>query len=315
MNLRWLPRILTPDYTWPCPMKAETSMVTPPTPSVTSPLARKVWSKVHRLHVRFSEVYSSWFNIPIVSSIFHLPFGLIIKWSDRVRVEEVIAMQMARAAGMPVPRVLSYGEDPSDDFRPVSILMTRLPGWELINLDTPFVEEEEQPWFDELTPCVRAMREWKSPFPEGQICSVIGTSVSSQRVPRHSIGPFKNSDQLCDYLLAPASSHAHASLEEYEQDLSEANKLRDHKHVIFFTHGDLKAHNLLVDEEHLLSGFLDWESAGCYPEYWDFTTAMRFGRGSWQYQVMSILSQIQYATELEEDRALNKVTVDSYIGM
>jgi len=38
-----------------------------------------------------------------------LPFGLIPKWSDRTSKEEAAAMQMARAGGMPVLKVLSMG--------------------------------------------------------------------------------------------------------------------------------------------------------------------------------------------------------------
>ena len=47
-----------------------------------------------------------------------------------------------------------------------------------------------------------------------------------------------------------------------------------------FTHRDFKAHNILVNADNYLSGFFDWESAGWYSEYWEFTTAMRFGKGS-----------------------------------
>lgn len=58
-----------------------------------------------------------------------LPFGLVLKWSDRTSIEEAAAMQMARAAGMPVPKVLSLGEHPNGSYnRFFSILMTRLPG-------------------------------------------------------------------------------------------------------------------------------------------------------------------------------------------
>jgi aminoglycoside phosphotransferase len=61
--------------------------------------------------------------------------------------------------------------------------------------------------------------------------------------------------------------------------LLRAKKLQKDHHRIVFTHGDLKAHNILVnDHDGYLSGFLDWESRGWYPEYWEFTTAMRFER-------------------------------------
>ena len=125
-----------------------------------------------------------------------LPFGLILKWGDRVRIEEVIGMQMARAAGMPVPKVLCYGKHPSDSFWPVSILMTRLPGWPLNNSSKAFVVENEEWWSDDLGKCLTAMRKWKSPFAEEQICSVIGTSISTQRVPGHEMGPFKTEKEL-----------------------------------------------------------------------------------------------------------------------
>lgn len=34
-----------------------------------------------------------------------------------------------------------------------------------------------------------------------------------------------------------------------------------------------------------ISGLLDWESTGWYPVYWEFTTELRFGKGSWWFQV------------------------------
>lgn len=245
-----------------------------------------------------------------------LPFGLVLKWSDRTRIEEAVAMQMARAAGMPVPKVLCYGELLSDTFQPVSILMTRLPGWPLNNSrDTPFVAEAEEPWFSELGECLHAMRKWKSPFQGNQICSAIGTPISTQRVPGHAMGPFKAEEELHEYLLAPASAHGFTSLEEFQKTMTQARKIIDVPHEIVFTHGDLKAHNILVDENYRLSGFLDWETAGWCPEYWDFTTAMRFGKDSWWYDGMSILGGDQYMAELDCDRALNNLTVDSYIGM
>ena len=222
-------------------------------------------------------------------------------------------MQMARAAGMPVPKVLCCGEHPSD-FRPISILMTRLPGWPLNNSSNEFVAEEEEPWLNDLKICLRAMREWKSPFEGEQICSAIGTSISTQRVPGHAMGPCETEEELHDYLLAPASSHGFKSEEEYRLTLTKAKKIREIPHRITFTHGDLKAHNILVNEDYRLSGFLDWECAGWCPEYWDFTTAMRFGKDSWWYQAMAISGGDQYMAELEYDRALNNLTVDSYIG-
>lgn len=313
MERSWIPRILRPDFTWPRPTQANIMTKTPPTPSISSPTTRRLWSVVHRLLARFSESYCSWFNVPFVPPILQLPFGLVLKWSDRTRIEEAITMQMARTAGMPVPKVLCYGEEPSDTFRPVSILMTRLPGWPLNNSRNQFVAEDEKFWLNDFRKCIDAMRKWKSPFGNNQICSVIGTPISTQRVPGHAMGPCKTQKELHEYLLGPASSHGFTSLEEYQKTVIRARKMMDIPHQVVFTHGDLKAHNVLIDENYCLSGFLDWECAGWCPEYWDYTTAMRFGIGSWWYQGILTIGGDQYLAELDYDHALNNLTVDSYI--
>ena len=225
-----------------------------------------------------------------------------------------MAMQMARAAGMPVPKVLCYGEHPATPSRLISILMTRLPGEPLENSRESLDVDGEGPWLNELRRCLVAMRAWKSPFSDKRICSVAGTFISSQRVPGHKMGPVEDERELHECLLSPASSHSFASPEDYQKALARAKKILDMPHRVVFTHGDFKVHNILVDDDGHLSGFLDWECAGWCPEYWEFATAMRFGKNSWWYQVASLLGGDQYLAELDCDVALNALTVDSYIA-
>lgn len=103
-------------------------------------------------------------------------------------------------------------------------------------------------------------------------------------------------------------------LPEYEQTWLCAKKLQQHPCRIMFTYGDFKPHNILVDDDGHLSGFLDWESTGWYPEYWEFTTAMRFGQGSWWFQVASWMGGNPYVDELASDVALNLLAVGSYVA-
>lgn len=234
-----------------------------------------------------------------------------MKWTNRTSLGEVAAMQMARAAGIPVPRVLNCGEH-RDDLRKISILMTRLPGIELVNSNDPLDVEAEEPWLHELKACIEAMRMWDPPSQDA-ICSPIGTALHSSRVPDHIMGPFKDHKEFYDHLFYPVSDHAFKSRAEFEKTLEKANKLRRKRHQIKFTHGDLKAHNVLVGDDGHLAGLIDWESGGWYPEYWEFTTAMRFGTNSWWYQVAAWMGGNQYLEELEADRALNDLTVDSYV--
>lgn len=271
-------------------------------PRIPSKTTRRFWGFIHNALAHFSRLYCSCFGIDFDPHIFQLPFGLVLKWTNRTSLGEVAAMQMTRAAGIPAPRVLSCGEHPGD-FRNISILMTRLPGITLVNSDDPLEVEVEEPWLYELKACVEAMRMWTPPS-QDLVCSPMGTELRSSRVPDHVMGPFGNHEELYDYLFYPVSDHAFQSKAEFQETRETANRLRQRSYTTRFTHGDFKAHNILVGDEGHLAGFLDWESGGWYPEYWEFTTAMRFGKDSWWYQVASWMGGDQYLEELEADKAL-----------
>ncbi|OJJ78119.1 hypothetical protein ASPBRDRAFT_50908 [Aspergillus brasiliensis CBS 101740] len=307
MWLSFVPSILTPDYTWPASAVSTVQRTTPTVPAVPSVLSRWLWGKVHGSLYHFSRFYCYLCGIYFDPHIIQLPFGLILKWTDRTSVEEVIAMQMVRPAGIPAPRVLSCGEHVTPHLtREVSILMTRLPGFTLENFDDPLEVDGEGPWLEELKTC--------EPPSQDTICSPIGTALRSSRVPDHNMGPFRDHKSFYQHLFAPASQHGFKSVDEYNKTLATAKRLRQRSYKVKFTHGDFKAHNILINEDGHLTGFLDWESGGWYPEYWEFTTAMRFGRDSWWYQVAKWMGGAEYQEELESDRALNLLTVDSYIA-
>ncbi|KAJ5129826.1 uncharacterized protein N7515_005865 [Penicillium bovifimosum] len=42
-----------------------------------------------------------------------------------------------------------------------------------------------------------------------------------------------------------------------------------------FTHADIAPRNVMVDEQNNVTGILDWEWAGWYPEYWEYAQIMR----------------------------------------
>ncbi|KAL4881776.1 kinase-like domain-containing protein [Aspergillus karnatakaensis] len=313
MSRIWVPPILRPDYTWPAPPLTTVSKTTPPVPSMPGKLKRRIWGIIHKALYHFSQYYVSWFGTYNAWHVYQLPFGLVMKWTDRASIQEVAAMQMARAAGMPVPKVISCGDHPNEPCLSFSILMTRLPGFDLFNLDEPFDPDHEGPWLQELKTCVDAMRLWTPPTSTG-ICSVLGTEIRTHRVSNHIMGPFGDAKPFYEYLFAPTSSRTFECHEAFEKTVSVAERLRHRSHRVMFTHGDFKAHNIMIDDDMHLTGFLDWETAGWYPEFWEFTTAMRFRGGSWWYQVASWLGGEHYLDELASDRALNNLTVDSYIG-
>jgi hypothetical protein len=95
---------------------------------------------------------------------------LILKWPDGTRLEEVLAMSVARRAGLPVPRVLCYADHPDSPHAPVSILMTRVAGDELGRVYEALTEKERESIAREMTGYFDAIRRWKNPWGPNRIC-------------------------------------------------------------------------------------------------------------------------------------------------
>ncbi|KAJ0425351.1 phosphotransferase family protein [Aspergillus carlsbadensis] len=219
-------------------------------------------------------------------------------------------MQVTRKAGLPVPRVICYGDHPDTPHAPVSILMTRVPGDELGQVYETLSHEDRDSISQQLAGYLGGLRAWKNPWGLNRICSLVGTPLRSVRVPNHIAGPFESEQELNKYLIAPASAGSFPSKEAYSAALIRAKKITAMSHLIVFTHGDLKHHNLMVQGGRI-TGFLDWESAGWYPDYWDFTTALRFTpKDYWWYGFVLRFGGERYLVELDCDRALNSLTVD-----
>lgn len=140
-------------------------------------------------------------------------------------------------------------------------------------------------------------------------------SIRSIRVPSQRVGPCESETEFKSHLLSDASSHSFKPREESHAALELARKLGDIRHRVVFTHGDFALHNILVHEGHV-SGFIDWECAGWYPEYWEFTSPLRWpGRDPEGGALFRMLGGEQYESELEAEMALKALTVDSWISM
>ncbi|KAI5460472.1 hypothetical protein BGZ63DRAFT_414681 [Mariannaea sp. PMI_226] len=75
-------------------------------------------------------------------------------------------------------------------------------------------------------------------------------------------------------------------------------------HKILFTHGDLNMCNILMQNGRI-SGIVDWETSGWYPEYWEYTKAHFVSRlqRRWLRIVDEIFEQYgDFEDELETER-------------
>jgi len=133
-------------------------------------------------------------------------------------------------------------------------------------------------------------------------------------VPNRQVGPCQDEKGFNKYLLDPAWYDPERSLEQYNGHLAQAVELHSKNHNIVFTHGDLNPWNILVHDGHV-SAILDWETAGWYPEYWEFTTAWRYtSPGDWWYEIVEELAEGKYLQERLGDLAVRALTSDAITG-
>jgi hypothetical protein len=190
--------------------------------------------------------------------------------------------------------------------------MTRLPGKELGQAYQALSDEDRNSVLEELKGYLETIRKWKNPWGGNRICTLLGTPIRSIRVPNHLVGPFETEKELNEYLISAAWAGGFSSKTAYNDALDRARLMERLPHRILFTHGDLQHHNILVQDGRV-TGFLDWETAGWYPDYWEFTTALRVTpEDFWWYDFVIRLGGGIYLTELDCERALTSLTSASY---
>jgi hypothetical protein len=219
-------------------------------------------------------------------------------------------MIAVRAAGIPAPRVFSCGLHPESPHAPISILMTRLPGQELGDVYDELHAHDRDTIIAEVSTILDTMRSWTSPWGE-RICSISGGSIRSIRVPNPRIEPCESEQEFHGFILSAASTHSFSTEEQFQQTLATARRINDIRHRVVFTHGDFAVHNILVHRGHV-SGMIDWESAGWYPEYWEFTTPLRWP-SCIPASFIGPLVKGRYEEELEAERAIMSLTIDSWV--
>ncbi|RMZ84157.1 hypothetical protein DV738_g786, partial [Chaetothyriales sp. CBS 135597] len=231
--------------------------------------------------------------------IWPLPFGLLLKHSDGTRIEEVVTTRAAYEAGIPVPKIISYGAH-LDSMAEVSILMTRMPGEELFQeLWEWFEPEEKQTTILAMKEILRFVHNWgRNPSAKSAlICSIMGTPIRSVRVPYKLMPPCLDEAEFNRRLIQPADPTSY----DFEEHMARAKTLDSQTHEVVFTHGDLAPHNMLVMSDGRIAGLIDWEAAGYYPNYWEYTTAWGIGTEGWWFDLVHELADGKYHNEREAD--------------
>lgn len=149
---------------------------------------------------------------------------------------------------------------------------------------------------------VEQLRRIPNPYPH-LICSSSGGPCRDGRIDHEDdkSGPYNSVEDLHKYLVsicAPLKDPADRSL---------IAEVHSRPHRVFFAHADLNPGNVLVHNGRL-SGFVDWEYAGWYPEYWEHTKSCYIVHrwGLWLETMGKAFPQ--YTDELKTERIFQNYT-------
>lgn len=120
-------------------------------------------------------------------------------------------MKITQLVGLPVLKVISYGQHPNRSHALVSTLMTRSPGKDLRETYDRSTAEERKAISTKLRSILRVMLARSSPWGVERICSVAGTVIRSIRLPYYLVGPRDSECDFNDCLISIASARKFAS--------------------------------------------------------------------------------------------------------
>lgn len=111
--------------------------------------------------------------------------------------------------------------------------------------------------------------------------------------------PFKNIQDFHKYLRCGHEIHV-----DNPDDINELIAWQDRPwSAPVFTHGDLSSLNILARGDEVV-GIIDWETAGWYPDYWEYTTASHVNPQNlfWKKEVAGFLERMPKALAMEDIR-------------
>ncbi|KAF5550700.1 serine threonine kinase [Fusarium mexicanum] len=230
--------------------------------------------------------------------------SLIVKKGPFVHLTEAATTQFVAAnTSIPVPTIhCSFVHKTR-----AHIVMQRIRGTSLAEAWKTLSEVDLASIFAQLRRMLEELRALVPPNGAG-VESCIGGSLRDSRIPRSRprFGPFKTVQEFHRWLredLEPDSHSAHIEEQDWK-DIKEMIAKQDGPWPSpVFTRGDLNPFNILVRGGQVV-GIIDWEFAGWYPYYWEYTSAWlgNLIRQGWQEPLTKFLNAYPLELEMEKTR-------------
>ncbi|KAF2737068.1 APH-domain-containing protein [Polyplosphaeria fusca] len=204
--------------------------------------------------------------------VHRLPFNLYLRvassdWAPKHQAEAQSLRLIEKYTHVPAPRAVDATQYSDSSF----LLMSGIPGEIVGRMISTMIDEQLHSVARDLKKYIAELRQIPQQHRLGrsgfQICNALGGGILDWR-----IGESKRRElRFLDETQFNECLTDDLPLDEDARKL--VSKSHGVKHDIVFTHADLNLRNILVDENGKISGIVDWEYAGWYPEYWEYTKA------------------------------------------
>ena len=213
---------------------------------------------------------------------------------------EVEAMNYVQGhTSIPIPAVLEIHLGTDGDEDEGSILMKRLPGRQLGEAWPNMSENARAQTIRQLRSYLDELRRLRPSIPAWIGSCSKGPAYDHRINNMSTVGPFASVSEFNDFLVAPVKNCPRPEW------VAKYRKLLPDSHSIVFAHADLSWENILVDPATgNVTGILDWEMAGFWPEWWEYRKALCGGRSrDWWWNILKEIMQ-EYPSETDTDMDL-----------
>lgn len=236
---------------------------------------------------------------PRQGSVLFLNKSLCVKYGSLRHLPEASTMQfIAQNTSIPVPKIRCAFVRKGRTY----IVMDRVKG-EFIGRGWGLrTEDSKAAILQQLKEMIKGMRELKPPSPA--VANCIGGRLWDCRLPGKTMhfGPFNDITQFHEHLRSGLKETS----ERLPASVNELITLHDRSWPDpVFTHGDLSSLNIMAEGD-VITGIVDWETAGWYPHYWEYTTACYVNPRNlfWREEIDKFLEPLPEEQRMEELRRI-----------
>ncbi|KAI2607857.1 kinase-like protein [Hypoxylon sp. NC1633] len=203
--------------------------------------------------------------------------GVICKSGTRVTRNEEEAMRIvARCTDIPIPPLHWATYRIINGVESGSIYMDFVEGCRLDKIWDQFDDARKESVCHDIWAIVEKLRQIPRPpeFDSLYQCGADGSPSNDVLLKdmNDPPGPLLDDESLRARINQRYLAHNGGSYREHLLDFL------PHSDSSVFTHGDLTPRNILVDETGHISAVIDWETAGWYPDYWEFANIQKPAR-------------------------------------